>query len=94
LEFQQQENQLLGSYLTTDLTFTNLEGTVQDDKLYLSFFDGREATLLEGKITTDSTLIGSITTATSSPKSWQARRNATFELPTTDSLSVSEPVSK
>lgn len=79
--FTQEGNHLTGQLETSTQTFKHLEGTVQDDKLYLSYFDGQKAILLEGKITNDRRLIGSLRSGLTVRTIWEAERNSEAILP-------------
>lgn len=79
-EFSQEGNHLAGAFLTETGDYCSLEGTVQEDKLYLSSFDGAHAFLFEAKILPDSTLIGSLRSGKHYKTLWKARANPDFEL--------------
>lgn len=85
-EFKQQDNHLLGTFLTETGDYRFLEGTVQADKFYLSCFDGSHAFLFEGKILPDSTIIGSFRSGTHYQTTWKGKRNADFQLSDPHSL--------
>ena len=85
-EFQQDGNHLKGTFLTETGDYRFLEGTVQENKLYLSVFDGAHAFLFEAKIRPDSTLIGSFRSGKHYKCIWEARRNDDFELTDANSL--------
>lgn len=75
LELIHTENQLEAILEWRNRRFEYLSGTVQGEKLYLSFFDGRDAILMEGKRQADGTLVGGISTATERKTIWQASKN-------------------
>lgn len=75
LELIHTGNQLEAILEWRNRRFEYLSGTVQGEKLYLSFFDGRDAILMEGKRQEDGTLIGGISTATERKTLWQASKN-------------------
>lgn len=79
-EFKQEGNYLTGTFLTETGDYRYLEGTVQDNKLYLSTFDGTHAYLFEAKIMEDSTLIGSFRSGNHYRTLWEAKRNPQAEL--------------
>ena len=79
-EFQQDGNHLTGTFLTETGDYRFLEGTIQDNKLYLSAFDGAHAFLFEGKIQADGSLLGSFRSGKHFQTLWQARRNTEFKL--------------
>lgn len=74
-EFKQDGNYLTGTFLTEYGDFRFLEGTVQDDKLYLSCFDGSHAFLFEAKIAGADSLLGSFRSGTHYRTVWEAKRN-------------------
>lgn len=78
--FEQNGNQLTGTFLTETGDYRYLAGTVQADKLYLSAFDGAHAFLFEAKIRPDSTIVGSFRSGTHYRTTWEARPNADYEL--------------
>lgn len=80
VEFTQQGNELKATIFSEKTTYSNLAGTIQADKLYLSFFDGVQAYLLEAKIQKDDTLLGSFHSAPGSKVIWEAVRNPDAEL--------------
>ncbi|MGB1218077.1 MAG: TlpA disulfide reductase family protein, partial [Saprospiraceae bacterium] len=57
-----------------------LVGTIQDNKMYLSCFDGSHAFLFEAKVLEDKTLIGSFRSGTHYKSTWSAKRNPDFKL--------------
>lgn len=79
-EFQQNGNKLTGTFLTETGDYRFLEGTVQENKIYLSVFDGSHAFLFEAKITEEETLIGSFRSGTHYRTTWEAKRNPDFKL--------------
>lgn len=85
-EFQQNGNHLSGTFKTETGDYRYLEGSIQDDKAYLSCFDGSHAFLFEAKIKKDSTLIGSFRSGKHYKTIWNAYRNPDFRLQNPDSL--------
>ncbi len=85
-QFKQNGNHLSGTFTTETGDYRFLEGTVQEDKFYLSTFDGAHAFLFEGKILPDSILLGSFRSGKHYKVLWEARKNPTFSLPSPDSL--------
>lgn len=79
-EFVQNGNELSGTFRTETGDYRFLQGTIQDNKAYLSCFDGSHAFLFEAKILPDSTLIGSFRSGKHYRTTWEARRNPDFEL--------------
>lgn len=89
-EFQQDGNQLSGTFRTETGDYRFLEGTVQADKLYLSCFDGSHAYLFEGKIAPDSSIIGIFRSGKHYKTVWEAERDPAFQLAHPDSLAPLE----
>lgn len=85
-EFKQDGNHLTGTFLTETGDYRFLEGTVQDNKLYLSCFDGAHAFLFEAKITDENTMIGSFRSGKHYTNTWEAKRNPDANLIHPDSL--------
>jgi len=85
-EFQQDGNQLTGTFLTNTGDYRYLEGTVQGNKLYLSTFDGTHAYLFEAKIQPDSTLIGSYRSGRHFRTLWSAKPASDPQLADPDAL--------
>jgi len=85
-EFQQDGNHLTGTFITPTGDYRYLEGAVQEDKVYLSTFDGSHAYLFEAKIRADSTMIGSFWSGKHYRTIWEAKYNPDFELPDPDTL--------
>lgn len=79
-EFQQAGNYLTGTFRTETGDYRYLQGTVQEDKVYLSVFDGAHAFLFEAKILEDKTMIGSFRSGKHYQATWTAQRNEAFEL--------------
>jgi len=72
LELSQKLNDLQGVLNLKGRRYMNLTGTIQANKLYLAFFDGTDALLLEGKILEDGTLTGLIRMGNYQKSLWQA----------------------
>lgn len=85
-EFQQDGNKLTGTFRTETGDYRYLDGTIQDNKLYLSTFDGSHAFLFEGKILPDSTIIGSFRSGKHYRTTWEARRDPGATLADPDEL--------
>ena len=79
-EFKQEGNQVTGTFLTDTGDYRYLEGTIQENKVYLSCFDGSHAFLFEAKVLEDSTLIGSFTSGIHYKTLWEAKKNEDFSL--------------
>ena len=81
-EFSQEGGRLLGTFLTSTGDYRFLEGTVSDNKLYLSCFDGSNAYLFTGKLLNDSTILdGKFYSGFSSIESLTARKDEKAMLP-------------
>jgi len=75
-EFTQENGRVFGTFLTTTGDYRFLEGTVSDQKLYLSCFDGSHAYLFTGKLLNDSTITeGKFYSGLSSIETWTANKN-------------------
>lgn len=85
-EFEQEGNYLTGTFQTETGDYRFLEGTIQNNKVYLSCFDGSHAYLFEAKILEDSSMIGSFYSGIHYKTTWEAKRNPNFELTSPDSL--------
>lgn len=79
-EFKQDGNYLTGTFRTETGDYRYLEGTIQDNKIYLSTFDGTHAFLFEAKIMEDSSMIGSFRSGNHYRCLWEAKRNPNAEL--------------
>lgn len=79
-EFVQDGNQVRGTFLTETGDYRFLDGTIQEDKLYLSCFDGSHAFLFEAKIRPDSTMIGSFLSGNHYKAIWEAKFNPTASI--------------
>ena len=79
-QFQQNGNHLKGTFTTETGDYRFLEGTIQEDKLYLSAFDGAHAFLFEGKIMPDNNIIGSFRSGSHYKCTWTASRDDHFNL--------------
>lgn len=86
-ELRQEGNELRGTIRTETGDYRYLEGTVQDNKAYLSVFDGSHAFLFEALIKADGTLSGSFRSGRHYIADWTGSRAADdFELADPDSL--------
>ncbi|MEM9820705.1 MAG: TlpA disulfide reductase family protein [Bacteroidota bacterium] len=79
-EFKQEGNYLTGTFLTETGDYRFLEGTIQENKLYLSCFDGAHAFLFEGKILEDQSMIGSFRSGKHYRTTWEAKKNPDVQL--------------
>lgn len=88
-EFTQENGSVFGTFLTTTGDYRFLEGTVSDQKLYLSCFDGSHAYLFTGKLLNDSTITeGKFYSGLSSIETWTANKNEKAILP--DAYSITD----
>ncbi|MEM6395193.1 MAG: TlpA disulfide reductase family protein [Bacteroidota bacterium] len=80
-EFEQTGNELRGTFRTETGDYRFLAGTVQEDKAYLSVFDGSHAFLFEALIKEDGSLSGSFRSGRHYTTEWEATRaNDDYEL--------------
>ena len=89
-ELTQNGNILRGTFRTEMGDYRYLDGEVQDDKFYLSTFDGAHAFIFEGKIREDGHLDGTFRSGRGTPEIWEARKNNTAELRDANALSVAK----
>ena len=88
-EFKQEAERLLGTFLTSTGDYRFLEGTVSDNKLYLSCFDGSNAFLFTGNLLNDSTITdGKFYSGFSSIEDWVAKKDDQAILPDAYSLTA------
>jgi len=86
-EFKQDGNKVTGTFLTTTGDYRYLEGAVNDDKLYLSCFDGGHAFLFSADIKDSLKLTdGKFNTDT-----WEAVKSPNAKLPDAYSLTALKP---
>lgn len=94
-EFKQTGTKLTGTFLTTTGDYRFLEGTVSDDKMYLSCFDGSHAYLFTGKLANDSTIVnGTFYSGLTHTEDWTARKDEKAMLPDAYSLTSLKSGSK
>ena len=90
--FIQNKSHVSGTFLTSTGDYRFLEGTVTDNSIYLSGFDGSSAMLFIGKLTNDNTISeGKFYSGFSSIKTWQARKDENAQLPDAYSLTALKP---
>lgn len=89
--FQQNENHLTGTFLTTTGDYRYLEGEVSGNKLSLSAFDGSHAFLFHATILENGTLRGDFYSGSHFHETWSAFRNDSAELPDAESLTFLKP---
>lgn len=88
-EFNQESERLLGTFLTSTGDYRYLEGTVSDNNLYLSSFDGGNAYLFTGKLLNDSTVVeGKFYDGYSTLKNWSGSKDDKAILPDAYSLTT------
>jgi len=88
-EFTQQNGRLLGTFLTSTGDYRFLEGTVSDNRIYLSCFDGSHAFLFTGKILDNNTIVnGNFYSGLNSVQTWTAKRDEKAILPDAYSLTA------
>lgn len=79
-EFVQTGNHITGTFMTPTGDDRFLEGTVSDDRLFLSVFDGSHAYLYEAKILPDTTLTGIYRSGNHYKTYWEGKRSDTITL--------------
>ncbi|MBC7758499.1 MAG: TlpA family protein disulfide reductase [Phormidesmis sp. FL-bin-119] len=86
-EFKEENGRLSGTFLTSTGDYRFLEGTLSDNKLYLSSFDGGNAYLFTANLSNDSTIVdGKFYSGFSGIKNWIARKDVNAILPDAYSL--------
>ena len=83
--FEQEHDNLFGTFLTETGDYRYLSGKVNGDDLLLSCFDGTHAFLFTGKMKNDS-IYGSFYSGKHWETTWEATRNENFQLTNADSL--------
>ncbi|MEM9897703.1 MAG: TlpA disulfide reductase family protein, partial [Bacteroidota bacterium] len=78
--FEQEENQVTGTFVTETGDYRFLEGTIQEDRMYLSVFDGAHAFLFGARVNEDNTLDGFFLSGSHYKTLWEAKRNPAFNL--------------
>jgi peroxiredoxin len=88
-EFREENGRLSGTFLTSTGDYRFLEGTLSDNKLYLSSFDGGNAYLFTANLSNDSTIVdGKFYSGFSGIKNWIARKDVNAILPDAYSLTA------
>lgn len=90
-ELAQNGNYLTGTFLTETGDYRFLEGTVQDNKVYLSCFDGAHAFLFEARIQEDGSLLGSFRSGKHYRTLWTAKKDEGAALTDPDELTLLKP---
>lgn len=85
-EFQQNGNQVTGTFRTETGDYRFLEGTIQANKLYLSVFDGSHAFLFEAKILEDKSMIGTFRSGKHYKTTWTATKDDNVSLKSPNEL--------
>lgn len=80
LVFKQNENKLIATWVQEGDILDQIEGTIQNDKIYLSYFDGKEIFLLEARLTGDDTMGGLLRFGMGEITSFEARRTGPTDL--------------
>lgn len=95
-EFKQSGSKVTGTFLTTTGDYRYLQGTVKNDELYLSCFDGGHAFLFTGKINVGKKTItgGKFYAGLSGLEEWSAVFNPKAALPDAYSLTKLKPGEK
>jgi peroxiredoxin len=89
--FEQNNNLLKGTFLTTSGDYRYLAGEVDADSIRLSTFDGEHAFLFKAKINNDQSRTGMYWSGKSWNQGWTARKNPDAMLPDEDSLVFLKP---
>lgn len=87
-EFEQNGNGLTGTFRTETGDYRFLQGSVQEDKVYLSCFDGAHAFMFEARIREDGSLLGSFRSGKHFQTLWTAERDPDATLTDPDSLTA------
>ena len=88
--FEQQGNQVTGTFLTPTGDYRFLEGNVVNDEMWLSTFDGNHAFVFKARKEGDS-LRGDFYSGKSSYETWVASKNDNAQLPDADTLTYLKP---
>lgn len=84
--FEQNGNEVTGTFLTTTGDYRYLQGNVVDDSLKLSCFDGTHVFLFKAKIEEDKLVGGVFCASLTYTEKWSAVKNANAALPEATSL--------
>lgn len=91
-EFKQTGSKVTGTFLTATGDYRFLQGTVSDQNLYLSCFDGSHAYLFTGKLEDNNTISnGKFYSGYSYIENWTAKRDDQAILPDAYSLTALKP---
>ena len=80
-EFEQQDSQVTGTFLTPLGDYRYLAGEVHGDMLQLSTFDGAHAFVFTARMQNDGSLQGDFWSGTRWHEHWSAKRNSEAKLP-------------
>ena len=84
--FNQKENNITGTFLTTTGDYRYLSGRTFTDQMILSAFDGAHLFLFSAQKQNDGTIKGEFWSGRHSHENWIAKRNDNFQLPEADKL--------
>ncbi|AZQ61471.1 TlpA family protein disulfide reductase [Flammeovirga pectinis] len=84
--FNQHENYLTGTFLTSTGDYRYLEGKIADNKLFLSSFDGMHILLFEADIDGDKLVNGKMWSGKSANKEWNGVADKEAKLPDANKL--------
>ena len=84
--FEQKGHKVTGTFRTTTGDYRYLDGSVENDTLRLSTFDGAHAFLFEAKVQGDTLMDGVFYSGNHFKEPFTARKNEQYELPKADSL--------
>lgn len=79
-EFKQVGNKITGTFRTETGDFRFLEGIIEENKFYLSCFDGSHAFFFSGKFISEDELTGVFRSGKHYQTTWSAKRNNAVEL--------------
>ncbi|WP_187263882.1 peroxiredoxin family protein [Pontibacter beigongshangensis] len=89
--FEQNENYLTGTFMTTTGDYRYLEGEVAGESLALSAFDGNHVYLFKAAPADSSTINGEFYSGITGYRTWTATRNENAALAHADSLTFLKP---
>jgi len=90
-EFKQTGDRLTGTFLSNSGDYRYLEGTVRDNELYLSCFDGGHAFTFTARVDGGKLTAGKFYAGLSSIDNWSAVKNPNAKLPDSYSLTSLKP---
>ena len=90
--FQQQQEKVVGTFLTGSGDYRYLAGSVSGDSIFLSAFDGEHAFLFNAKVNAkEMTMQGEFRSGSHFFDTWEAEQNPTTELIDPDSITYLKP---